>query len=76
MEWILTGCGPARGSVDIDGAVRQISPEKSYTEETALPRSLVIRSKEGKLADSEDSFLFCGIKIDPGAENFEFSAPD
>ena len=74
MEWILTGCGPARGSVDIDGAVRQISPEKSYTEETALPCSLVIRSKEGKLADSEDSFLFCGIKIDPGAENFEFSA--
>ena len=74
MEWLLTGFGTARGTIDVDDTVRPIAPGESFTEETETPVRLVIQSKTGKLADSEDSFLFCGIKIDPRVENFEFSA--
>ena len=80
MEFILTSLGNAKGKVSVEGNINKIidlRPEKTQlhiieAEFSDLTR-LSFSSEQGKLADSEDSLLFFGIKINPSFENFSFS---
>ncbi|MDO5139080.1 MAG: right-handed parallel beta-helix repeat-containing protein, partial [Oscillospiraceae bacterium] len=80
MEFILTSLGNAKGEVSVEGNVNKtidLRPEKEQLHilETDLSDliGLSFSSEQGKLADSEDSLLFFGIKVDPSSENFRVS---
>lgn len=78
QKWILTRLGNVGGSVSADGIDYDL--HKGSLRQQALKKplrktsELTFRSLSGKLGDSEDSFLFCGVQTDPEKENFRLSA--
>ncbi|MDO4869839.1 MAG: glycosyltransferase [Bacillota bacterium] len=81
MEFIITALGNAHGEIRVNGEREDsftLHPKKEKThilhEDPDSLRQLTFLSERGKLADSEDSLLFFGFKIDPSAENFRISA--
>jgi glycosyltransferase involved in cell wall biosynthesis len=64
--------GDAEGTALVDGQEVRIAACSSQRVE--MDRSLVLVADTGKLADSQDSFVFCYRTIDPSTEGFRLSA--
>ena len=77
MNWELRKIGNAKGSLEVNGEPvlpasggrKACALQGPFTPETAL----LFRSERGKLADSEDSFLFFCTPVSPDTENFVLS---
>lgn len=77
MDWFLACMGNAKGTVTLGGHAFSLDASNSFV---ALPEGLVsagpivISSERGKLADSEDSLLFLGTRIDPRIQDVSVAA--
>ena len=74
--WKLKAIGSSAGRVNMAAgsiSVRSGVPE-CETPGGRLPEAMEIIGEKGKLADSEDSFLFVYCEIDPHTQNLELSA--
>lgn len=78
QKWILTRLGNAEGSISADGMNYDLYKDSVRQQVLNMPRrktsELTFHSSSGKLGDSEDSFLFCGVQTDPEKENFRLTA--
>jgi len=73
--WSIRAIGNSEGRFTIGGNEYHSNYRSSIEELiTTMPDPLEIVSTKGKLADSEDSFLYCFFTIDPEKENVRISA--
>lgn len=77
MDWELRKIGNAKGSLELNGEPVLPASKAKKTGTVSSPlvpeTSLLFRSERGKLADSEDSFLFFCTPVSPDTENFVLS---
>ncbi len=69
MNWTIKTIDNSEGSFLTNGCSCHIHAEIETPLET-----VEITSTRGKFSDSEDSFLYCYIDVDPRKENFKASA--
>ncbi len=69
MKWTIKTIDNSEGSFLTNGCSCHIHAEIETPLET-----VEITSTRGKFSDSEDSFLYCYIDVDPRKENFKASA--
>ncbi len=74
MEWLLACLGGAKGCIGIDGELHPVETGVPFSAEAVPGSAFELRSTQGKLGDSEDSLLFCGLKLCPSQEDFSLSA--
>ncbi len=76
LRWEAKAIGNSAGLIRIDDDTWSLNSDREagYVLDSKLPDSIEITSRIGKLADSEDSFLYLFCEIDPGKENIELSA--
>ena len=76
VMWKLLAIGNAVGSVRITAEDYQLNSNMAITDlaDQGLPDAFEIKSSRGKLADSEDSFIYLFFNIDPKSENVDLSA--
>ena len=76
MDWYLRALGRSEGTVSIGNKEMGILAGKERVCIGNLQEvgSVSISSRTGKMSDSEDSFLYCYVIIDPQRENIEVNA--
>ena len=76
MDWYLRALGRSEGTVSIGNKEMGILAGKERVCIGNLQEvgSVSISSRTGKMSDSEDSFLYCYVIIEPQRENIEVNA--
>ena len=76
IRWKMRAAGNSAGTVIIAGSRYSLRSTEAACDVPGvqLPDTIEIVGDRGKLADSEDSFLFVYCEIDPRAQNIELSA--
>ncbi len=74
MEWQVKSLGNAEGTAECGAGTVEVQRIRAAREFVVPEEGFSLHCTRGKLADSEDSFLFCYRKIRPDKENFILSA--